>query len=581
MNCCRRCNYDLCQDCFNKAASTREVESKADSPQENVDMADSSQENADKADSTEDAPKHEEDGDAQGEAKDASHDAESDGAAESEVKAASPGEDERKPPSPDDSKEDEVEADSPKDADEAKPKDAVEDEVKATSSQDDATPRPSSEVKLAFSKDEDISITIVIDDDDSTAKELKLRHGQAINVGRFVHNHVVLEHRGISNKHCELKLVTDGSGAPALAIRDMSSNGTGLQPPGATGAVMLSKGHETPVPDGSLLVLPMKDKKGDDPAWNQRRSFTVRFGGLTAEQIARRDAKARQPEPPKVSEQSRQEQKPSLPEPTGQLPAVDSLLGTAVGSKSRSASPRAAATTVDAPRVKFSLAGNSLRPKAMPKKPDASASAAETTTTAAVTADAKASRKGASPQKSRSRDRSASGSAGRSKSRGRGRGRGRKRGRSCSQSRSPSRKRKRKRKRSKSRRRKRRRSKSQSSRSRSQDEEQPAAPGGKMGQAGNPMAGMQPSWGMAWGAQGSPWGWNPHMQGATQPQMNVDIIRQQIYFMYQRYKPEKLPEFENIMKKYKGSEYDLLKAMMEKYLGAAVTGGGQMAAGQQ
>jgi len=47
--------------------------------------------------------------------------------------------------------------------------------------------------------------------------------------------------------------------------------------------------------------------------------------------------------------------------------------------------------------------------------------------------------------------------------------------------------------------------------------------------------------------------------------MSVEMCKQQIYWMYQRFRPEKLPEFESILKKYKGSEFDLLKAMCAKY----------------
>merc|ERR1712039_457124 len=94
---------------------------------------------------------------------------------------------------------------------------------------------------------------------------------------------------------------------------------------------------------------------------------------------------------------------------------------------------------------------------------------------------------------------------------------------------------------------------------------------------GQSMTGMQQPWGMHWGAQASPWGWSSYMQGAAvnaQPQMNVEVVKQQIYFMYQRFKPEKLPEFEAILKKYRGSEYELLQAMCSKYLGSGASAGG-------
>jgi len=88
------------------------------------------------------------------------------------------------------------------------------------------------------------------------------------------------------------------------------------------------------------------------------------------------------------------------------------------------------------------------------------------------------------------------------------------------------------------------------------------------------MQGMQQWPGVAWGAQASPWG-AYGMQGNAHPQMNVEVVKQQIFFMYQRFKPEKLPEFDTILKKYKGSEYELLQAMCTKYLGGTAATGQQ------
>ena len=128
-----------------------------------------------------------------------------------------------------------------------------------------------------------VDLTVVIDGDEASARILQLENGQAITLGRFGKNDLVLDHPGISNKHCELKLLAPGQGssaapAPALSIKDLSQNGTGLQVPGAADAYMLVRGEETQVPTGSLVVMPMTLKRKKNETLQERRSIALHYG---------------------------------------------------------------------------------------------------------------------------------------------------------------------------------------------------------------------------------------------------------------------------------------------------------------
>lgn len=425
-----------------------------------------------------------------------------------------------------------------------------------------------------------VSVT-VIGCDDANEHHYLLSEGRGpIRFGRSPANHVKVDIRGISAYHVELRAGLDGLENGLVRACDLSTNGTSVELPGGQ-KISLQKGVETSIPDGAKLMIPGKIKKVEGQT-EVRRSFVVRWHRvqpngekvqdnheipalpLTVAKTGPEDGSNQPAARSDSGEVDRNSVAPSMKNGSNPLPSdvkapesEKQTVAAAPSSPTHSDSVDLAESPIANPPVhaaaNFSVpAGAQLRPKAQPKRP-------------------------AAPQKSRSRDRS-SAKGGQSKSRGREKGRQRKRSRSGSGSgsNSRSRKRRRKKKRSKSRggKRKRKRSKSRSSSSsgsKSDDSEDQAS---GTAAAGNPMVGMQQPWGMHWGAQ-SAWGWNPYMQGSVQPQMNVDMIKQQIYFMYQRFKPEKLPEYEKIIKKYKGSEYELLQAMCSKYMGTGANAGGQ------
>merc|ERR1711907_931363 len=104
--------------------------------------------------------------------------------------------------------------------------------------------------------------------------------GSVIRIGRSPVADFVIEHRGISQYHAELRLLPDSSGPSRLCVRDLSSNGTGLKRHGAEGATegatTLTKNSDEPVTDDAQLLLPMrlKENHGD------RAKITVNLHGI-------------------------------------------------------------------------------------------------------------------------------------------------------------------------------------------------------------------------------------------------------------------------------------------------------------
>merc|ERR1712061_168804 len=93
---------------------------------------------------------------------------------------------------------------------------------------------------------------------DPLAFDLSSNEDRTIVAGRWKKDEIVLEHRGISNQHFELKLLK--SPKVQLGIRDTSSNGTGFKLPNQEEVVRLAKGVDTPVPDGAIIVCPVINK---------------------------------------------------------------------------------------------------------------------------------------------------------------------------------------------------------------------------------------------------------------------------------------------------------------------------------
>lgn len=90
-------------------------------------------------------------------------------------------------------------------------------------------------------------------------KSFTLRSGtdSVVRIGRAPGNDIVVEHRGASQYHAELRLLPDASGARRLHIRDISMNGTGLKTADDKTAVHLRKATDSLLPDGSTLLVPM------------------------------------------------------------------------------------------------------------------------------------------------------------------------------------------------------------------------------------------------------------------------------------------------------------------------------------
>mmetsp|Transcript_35037 Transcript_35037/g.81307 ORF Transcript_35037/g.81307 Transcript_35037/m.81307 type:complete len:391 (+) Transcript_35037:44-1216(+) len=104
------------------------------------------------------------------------------------------------------------------------------------------------------------------------AKTFTLRPGvdAAVRIGRAPGNDIVVEHRGASQYHAELRLVADASGSFRLHVRDLSLNGTGLKKVEGKQAECLAKNNNEPVPDGAVLLVPMMLKAAltqNDRAW--------------------------------------------------------------------------------------------------------------------------------------------------------------------------------------------------------------------------------------------------------------------------------------------------------------------------
>lgn len=103
--------------------------------------------------------------------------------------------------------------------------------------------------------------------------DFKCEGGQVLKIGRHGKSDVAITAPGISWVHAEMRVRPnpEGEGKLQLVVRDVSSNGTGLQPPGKI-LERLPKGEDTPVADGAMVALPMRLKAESD-----QRFMTVHF----------------------------------------------------------------------------------------------------------------------------------------------------------------------------------------------------------------------------------------------------------------------------------------------------------------
>jgi len=103
-----------------------------------------------------------------------------------------------------------------------------------------------------------------------------------IRIGRNSGNDIVVDSRGVSQYHAELRLMTiQGASSPQLVIRDLSTNGTALlQSGGDSGAVtQLEKSVDTPLSDGCQILVPHLLKVTQDQS--DRACLTVEILGLS------------------------------------------------------------------------------------------------------------------------------------------------------------------------------------------------------------------------------------------------------------------------------------------------------------
>merc|ERR1712226_298222 len=94
-----------------------------------------------------------------------------------------------------------------------------------------------------------------------------------MEIGRDKKSDFQIALAGISNLHIEVKAADGGSGDSVLMIIDKSMNGTSVERP--SGTERLTKDVEAPLPDGTVIVFPMKIRKGDPL---ERVRMAVRLG---------------------------------------------------------------------------------------------------------------------------------------------------------------------------------------------------------------------------------------------------------------------------------------------------------------
>lgn len=109
--------------------------------------------------------------------------------------------------------------------------------------------------------------------------ELKRGAGNAVRIGRAPGNDVVVEFRGVSQYHAELRLEAV-KGTLKLCVRDLGMNGTGLQKPDAKIPTTLVKQVDEPVPNDAVLLVPMMLKANASPS--DRALLRVKFDDPSA-----------------------------------------------------------------------------------------------------------------------------------------------------------------------------------------------------------------------------------------------------------------------------------------------------------
>jgi len=125
--------------------------------------------------------------------------------------------------------------------------------------------------------------TLEFDAPNREPAQFVLKEGETIKLGRNPKLDVPFDVLRISWVHCEI-IVRSSDGSPQLVIKDLSSNGTGLQPDGQNMRKM-SKGEEVPLENGIRVVMPVKLQAKKDDTEERRESFVVKHGHPAAQEV--------------------------------------------------------------------------------------------------------------------------------------------------------------------------------------------------------------------------------------------------------------------------------------------------------
>ncbi|CAJ1343899.1 unnamed protein product [Effrenium voratum] len=160
------------------------------------------------------------------------------------------------------------------------------------------------------------------------ARELELvADGPPVTLGRSSKTAVQVILTGVSNTHVELRLLTKPeSGPPSfqhLRVRDVSSNGTGLQEPSASKPAKLKKDVDSPLTEGSVIIFPLRTKlKTDEEGQAKIAVFTSKGEPEIQADAPTPPVPVPAPPPPPIPEEV-----PVPPEPRVQtLPGADEIL---------------------------------------------------------------------------------------------------------------------------------------------------------------------------------------------------------------------------------------------------------------
>merc|ERR1712110_555105 len=118
-----------------------------------------------------------------------------------------------------------------------------------------------------------------------------LRPKRTVRIGSARGNDVLIKMPGVSARHCELHFSEDEAGGqPALCVRDVSRNGSGMRDPSLVKTdgsslkswEVLAKGVSRTLGDGWQLKIPLKSRKNGVQVAEAARTLTLKLGPWTA-----------------------------------------------------------------------------------------------------------------------------------------------------------------------------------------------------------------------------------------------------------------------------------------------------------